>query len=237
MLGFKVSRWWKVKRYLKSPLRWYDNICYWVAYRTYDKYHIVNTGLEPRYYDKDTILLHANFSILVDYVETELAWIEYCFSDRPRDFTDKLRNLLPRFVRVLLKTPYGRQEGEAHLTKSLQHSLDNPEDYPEEHKKNYEDILELYRWWKDLRPVRPDPGEVVGLDAFCEAKKKEYGSSDLYVFEPSGKVYVMKSILSEQDEEEHRRLVMASFHEENKQWDEDTEMLCRLMRLRGFLWT
>jgi hypothetical protein len=45
---------------------------YWVAYRTWDRYHIVDTGLEPRYYDIDEVMFHACFALLGRFVELEL---------------------------------------------------------------------------------------------------------------------------------------------------------------------
>lgn len=58
---------------MKNINKFFQNIKRWIAYRTYDKYYVVNTGLSPRYYDKDKILLHANFNLLKDFVECELA--------------------------------------------------------------------------------------------------------------------------------------------------------------------
>lgn len=42
-------------------------------YRIKERYHVVDTGLEPNYHDPDTRMFHAMFSILVDYVEKDLA--------------------------------------------------------------------------------------------------------------------------------------------------------------------
>jgi hypothetical protein len=44
---------------------------WWIKHRTIDRYHVVGTGLPPGYYDKDTQMLHACFSLLVDFVEVE----------------------------------------------------------------------------------------------------------------------------------------------------------------------
>jgi hypothetical protein len=54
---------------IMRPLRLIER---WIAYRTYEKYHIVKTDLKPDYYDKDIIMLHCCFSLLKDYVEKEL---------------------------------------------------------------------------------------------------------------------------------------------------------------------
>lgn len=64
-----------LKRLWRKVPSLFRSIERWVAYRTYDKYHIVRTNLKPGYYDKDIILLHACFSLLKDYVEKELPGI------------------------------------------------------------------------------------------------------------------------------------------------------------------
>lgn len=54
--------------YIKSPIK---DTYWWIIHRTFDKYHIVNTGLKPGYYDVDTLMFHSCFSLLVRYVEEE----------------------------------------------------------------------------------------------------------------------------------------------------------------------
>lgn len=48
-----------------------SNVKYWLMYRFVRRhqYHIVRTGLKPKYYDIDTIMLHAMMSLLCRYVE------------------------------------------------------------------------------------------------------------------------------------------------------------------------
>lgn len=69
-------RYWFSKQFLPSFRNRYRRITdlgYELRYRTIDKYHVVNTKLKPGYYDADTRMLHAMMSLLVDYVEIELA--------------------------------------------------------------------------------------------------------------------------------------------------------------------
>jgi hypothetical protein len=44
---------------------------FWIFYRVHPKhrYHIINTGLEPGYYDEDTLILHGCFAMLERYIE------------------------------------------------------------------------------------------------------------------------------------------------------------------------
>jgi hypothetical protein len=77
---------------------------------------------------------------------------------------------------------------------------------------------DLYLWWTVTRPNRPDPDEVSGYNELLN-------NSELYfdLDEPMT---------------EHRKQAYAKKDElEQKYSDEDTEMLCRLMKIRGTLWT
>ena len=92
---FDLSRKWQRAVKIKRPIAWfiletipyysyrlYDNlkpstIIRFISYRTFQKYHIVNTGLKPGYRDTDTILEQALFSLLKKFVEEECAWMEY----------------------------------------------------------------------------------------------------------------------------------------------------------------
>ena len=50
-----------------------EELYYSLKNRFVRKYYLIDTGLNRyQYYDKDTIMLHANFKMLVDYVEIEL---------------------------------------------------------------------------------------------------------------------------------------------------------------------
>jgi hypothetical protein len=88
-LSYKVAlrRWWKCFKETKEFLGWryavrteirdiwgvrqLEDFIWAIHYRTYEKYHVVKTDLKPGYYDIDTRLVHANFSLLCEYVEKE----------------------------------------------------------------------------------------------------------------------------------------------------------------------
>ncbi len=56
----------------------------WIRYRTYNRYHVVKTGMEPGYVDVTERMLHVNFNMLKDFVEIEKAhmwkWSENSFN-------------------------------------------------------------------------------------------------------------------------------------------------------------
>jgi hypothetical protein len=62
----------KIKMFFRYRLSGFFNDIYWyVRWRTWDRYHIINMGLKPGYYDKDYLMLHACFNLLVQFIERE----------------------------------------------------------------------------------------------------------------------------------------------------------------------
>ncbi len=59
----------------------------WIRYRTYNRYHVVKTGMEPGYVDVTERMLHVNFNMLKDFVEIEKAhmwkWSENSLMEQP----------------------------------------------------------------------------------------------------------------------------------------------------------
>lgn len=74
------------------------------------------------------------------------------------------------------------------------------------------ETLFLYDWWKNIRPERPDPWEVSG-----------YNKID-YDFDAEPKKEVLDALKKSEEIEK-------------KYYDEDTEMLFSLIKIRNSLWT
>jgi len=160
-----IQRIWE--KFVIEPL---DIFQLWVHDNYIDPYNVVKIDtLGPRYIDKDEILLHASFQILVNYVEVELAWLELIFrKDDPE--TKAILKKIPwykkywPFYRVLKS----RDLGLNYLKDEKVMVLD--EDfgvYKED--ENYGklspqaesacEVEALYLWWTAGRPNRPDPWE------------------------------------------------------------------------------
>lgn len=94
--------------------------------------------------------------------------------------------------------------------------------WDEAHRNAWTEISELYNWWTIVRPMRVDP-----LDSVEFPFKKNLDNW-------------LDNLNNPPDTKEHRDWHEACMKsgEKEKEWDdEDTEMLCKLMRVRGFLWT
>lgn len=213
---------------LLDRLGWkYERLSDWIRYRTYDKYHIVKTDLEPSYYDKDTILLHSSFSILVAFVESECAWMNVAF-----DKNRKFRHKLPRIIRNTLFPYADRVSGlafiDCHITDEYTSEdksnmgFDSEEKY-QAHITNYrqpwQEIRDLYFWWKDVRPNRVDEMDFSGLAQHCD------GGSELRMHE------------TPEENAECTRKALLSLEIEEQYAQEDTDMFIRLVKVRRCLWT
>lgn len=234
----------------------WNKLYYGIAYRTFDKYHVVKTDLEPRYYDKDTILLHSNFAILTDFVEVECSWMEMIAEERKKPFFKQHpRYSLPRPFCYLFRFD-DRERGlkfiDWHAT--LDYSEEEKEnmgfddeqkyqEYIKEYRKPWQEIKELYLWWKDVYPNRPCPMDASGWTAWCR-KMEEKGQGLLHRSVPCSwdedgrpTMYELVDLETPEEKKESRRILDDCRRIEQEQDDEETEMLCRLAKVRKSLWT
>ena len=209
-------------RRIINPIRWrYNGISDWFRYRTTHKYHIIDTGLVPGYYEIDTLMLHGNFNMLKDFVEVSQARHRYYWSDDYRDNSSWCEKHMP-FYSVFY--PFRRPDlGIAYLDWAS--TLDDPSLPPYEQSPSQaveaREIKSLYLWWVKDRPARKEIEHV------------HYDNQGL-------------GWLSSLDEDFDRDAEDYKAHVENmvqrdKQaadWEaEDQDMLIRLMKIRKGLWT
>jgi len=197
----------KIQDIIYFPYDFYHTISIYIHNRFIDKTHYLKTGLEPgHYYEFDYRILHGLFNELVDYVEVELAHLNKW--DNNKKYTFKSGRCV--------------EAGLDHLNWAK--SLVNDEsmgynkeekDYgkPTQQAKVAKKILELYNWWKNIRPNRPDPHDVAGF--------KEQDCDDILSSKRNKKLE--KSLRIIQDTEE--------------QYDkEDTKMMVDLIKIRKSIW-
>ena len=151
---FIEDRIWDIKRV-------FNDMKYWISHRTYDKYHVVRTGLPVGYSDFVEKMLHTNFTMLVDFIEVEKAWLNHICHGTPHPFP-----WWQRKFRKFRSAPDGLDYlyWECHLDVS---------DVGHSQREAAIEQRELYRWWIDIRPNRDDPDEVSGWTTFnsmCASK-------------------------------------------------------------------
>jgi hypothetical protein len=173
------------------------------------------------------------FNELVDFVEVEQAWYNIAWDPEARE-----KYHAPFYARGWFRwrTWRSRESGLDALrwAAGLVYDEDsgvNPShpDYgqPTPQAKNAVECINLYLWWTQMRPARPDPYEVSGWSDFCQDRVKNSENGIFGVWE------------SNDAAAQHRRTDMINQVQalEQRYEQEDEDMMIRLIKLRQFLWT
>jgi hypothetical protein len=175
------------------------------------------------------------FNELVDFVEIETAWSHIAWSSKE----DRAKYNPPFWASGWFRWRTWRcpEAGLAHLDWAM--TLTMGSDWGvEETAPNYgkptgqainaKEIKELYLWWKDVYPNRPDPHDAGGWSEYCERKREEHGDEGL-------------NFMKESKNPELRALAVAALKKsteiEAAYNAEDEEMMIRLIKVRHGLWT
>lgn len=170
------------------------------------------------------------FNELVEFVEVELAWWQIAWADQ----AEKKKYRAPFWATGWFRWRIWRcrQAGLDNL--AWQMTCTN-EEFLDEDKKHLaepthqaiaaKEILELYTWWTEVYPKRPDPMDASGWSDYCEMRReKGYALLDLDAKSP--------------EEEEMRDAALKKTREIEEAYEkEDEEMLIRLIKIRNSLWT
>ncbi len=112
------------------------------------------------------------------------------------------------------KIPLAREWGLAHLEWEVQQGDDSPSQ-----SAAAKEIRELYLWFKDVRPNRHDPWDDVPHRDF----KTEFFGDGMHKLLP--------------EDQEYLDLASNAMEIDDAYEEEDTDMLCRVMKVRRALWT
>lgn len=150
--------WWPIKR------KW-DAIITYIRFGFFEKHYLIDTKLSKDYHDCDTRLLHGMFSLLVDFVEIEKAWMQAILCEK---YKRPWWKLVSRFR--------DRELGLKYLDWEI--TLINSE-YDDLQGINAKIIKELYLWWVDSRPNRIDPYSIMeDLPEGIKGFKDWFGKKD-----------------------------------------------------------
>lgn len=245
---------WEVEARRYNPVRYWiaeealdavQNFIWWPIDRIYDvKYYINNRFVtrthcltaHPRdikpgqWQDVGNRFLPCLFNELVDFVEIEQAWSHIAWGNKE----DRAKYAAPFWATGWFRWRTWRcpQAGLDHLDWAM--TLTNEEWLEEGEKHKAEptgqairakEIKELYIWWTTVYPNRPDPYEVSGWSAYCDAKRdlnegRLFGSKETAELRKQGDKALK---LSQKIEAQYDK--------------EDTEMMIRLIKARDSLWT
>lgn len=168
------------------------------------------------------------FNELVEFVEIEQAWHHCMWDDAARK---KYRTPWARsFFRF--RTWRCPEAGIDYLKWAM--TLTNEEflEEGEKHKaeptyqaKAAKEILELYTWWKEVYPNRPDPHDAGGWTDYCNMRRDMgYHLLDMEDKTPEMAEMCKTALNKSQEIEEAQK-------------KEDEEMMIRLIKVRESLWT
>lgn len=200
-----------------------------------DRYFGMTSTLDKwRYHEIDDRILFCNFETLVEFVESENAISRVRWSDDNKDYGHRWYHETP-IISLFAPDWRSKEAGEAALQwacnlKINDNHLGHCEVLIKEAEKDgsygqftpqavlYKEIADLYYWWTQRRPNRLDPMEQSGYNKYTEND-----SEDIF---PEVK-----------DKDGFNKAIIEMDRIETMYHDEDTEMLCRLMKVRQGLWT
>ena len=221
------------------PIRKIYDVKYYVNNRWVTRTHSLTAharDIKPgNWCDVGNRFLPCLFNELVDFVEIELAWWHIAWADPE----EKAKYNAPFWATGWFRWRTWRcpQAGLDNLDwqRNLRHDVDSGRaegdpniGKPTPQAVKAQEVLDLYRWWKDVYPNRPDPHDASGWSEYCDRKRQEHGDTGL-------------SFMKESKNPELRALGDAALkktHEIEQAYEaEDEEMMIRLIKVRHGLWT
>ena len=245
---------WHTKAQAAHPIR------YWIAEEGLDYlqkfvYYIPDKLNDVRYYINNRWVSHSHaltahprdiqpgnwsdvgnrflpcmFNELVDFVEIEQAWHHCIWSDDMKTKYD-----VPWYRKGWLRwrTWRSAEAGMEYLrwaeTLTNEEFLEEGEKHkaePTSQAKAAKEIIQLYTWWTVTYRNRPDPYEASGWTAACEASRIANGGRLSFSGDKD-------PVLKKASDKAHKLLQKIEADYEK----EDEEMMIRLIKIRGSLWT
>lgn len=192
-----------LQNFLMLPFDLWRTVRRRLMLRFVERHYCLDTGLSKwDWHELDERIIHGLFNELKNFVEVELASM---FLDTDMGKFRMKDGRCPEAGVVNLKWQCSLVYGEDMGFKKGDPEFGKPTPQAKSAKK----ILELYSWWTEVRPARPDPMDASGWSKACESdawKRDRKASKRLQEIEDS---YDM----------------------------EDEKMLVRLIKVRKSLWT
>jgi len=165
--------------------------------------------------DKDSLMLHANFQILTDYVEEECSKM----NDFPTHL-DSSKKIKDKKIRGLI-----------YLEKYI--NLNESGNYPmPEVSTAYKEIRSLYIWWNVERPSRTNPDDDI------ESYISHDNLMDFWGKDSKEKaIFLKKNPKFKKEYAEWGERCDLSQELEDKYKKEDDKMLLRLIKVRSYMWS
>lgn len=187
-----------VQNFLMLPVDVWRSVSAYCRNRFVTKTHFLKTGLQPgKYHELDDRILHGLFNELKDFVEVELAWMHGYGKKEYRFRKGRSR-----------EAGLGHLEWASGLKYDELVGKDDPNfGKPTPQAESAVVIRDLYTWWTETRPARPEPMEASGWLEDCKKKSDRRNSFN------------------------RLRKIERAYDKE------DEKMLLKLIKIRKHLWT
>ena len=227
----------RIQNFIWWPVDQLYNIKYYINNRYITKTHSLTAhprDIKPgQWQDVGYRFLPCLFNELVNYVEVELAWWHLIWEDKEK--RKKYNAPWWRFGWWNMRLWRCKQAGLDNLQWQSElvwqeEEVSDPQlvGKPTYQAEKAKEVLELYKWWTEVYPNRPDPHEVSGWSEICSRSREENGSAF--------RLFDTENRTAEQQEEISKALDLSQKIEDQYR-SEDTEMMIRLIKIRDSLWT
>lgn len=193
----------KIQNFVMFPWDFAESVSAWWHNRFVAKTHFLKTGLRPgSFHELDDRILNGLFNEFQEFVEVDLAHMQSYGEGRRYRFK---KGRCPEAGVDYLVWASGLTHGEDGFVRKGDPKYGKPTPQAEASAK----MLEIYRWWTEVRPNRPDPSDASGWSGAWES-----------------------------DDEKEKRAASIRMYKMEKEHDrEDERMLVSLVRIRKNLWT
>jgi hypothetical protein len=225
-----------LQNFIMAPIDLLYSVKYYINNRWVTRTHSLTAhprDIKPgQWCDVGHRFLPCMFNELVDFVEVELAWWHIAWDSDGRD-----KYKAPFWATGWFRWRTWRcpQAGIDNLKWQMELTLDK--EYPDQdipadkvgkptpQAVRAREVYDLYKWWEEVRPLRPDPHEASGWSEYCE-KQRELNDGRLFGSKTTPELKKMSN----------RSLKL--LHKIEAQYQrEDEQMMIRLIKVRDALWT
>lgn len=226
-----------IQTFIRWPAEKINDVTYYLSNRFVTKTHTLTAhtrNIQPgAWCDVGERFLPCLFNELVDFVEIELAWnhISSDIKKNRRKYGAPSWTIGPFRRRVWRCARAGLDHLEWASTLTFDDEFIGTDTTlhkePTTQALGAIEIRELYQWWTEIYPIRPDPYETSGWNAWCDRKRDRHGE----------KYCLGDELKTAEEKVESKRILDLLQKLEEDYRAEDEAMMIRLIKVRESLWT
>jgi hypothetical protein len=223
-----------IQDFVTWPVRKIYDVKYYINNRWVTRSHSLTAhprDIKPgQWRDVGDRFLPCLFNELVNFVEIETAWMQIAWNSEERHKYNP-----PFWASGWFRWRTWRCPEAGLDNLKWQSELIHNEDYckdqpyymkPTPQAVKAQEILDLYKWWTEVYPNRPDPHDASGWTAYCELSRLSNGGKMNWSADKTPELKKASKLA-------HKELQKIEAQYEK----EDTDMMIRLIKVRHGLWT